>query len=179
MAEWEEKLSAILGDPEAMGQIVNIAKALSSASEPAGAPSPQEDGEGGEYVPVEGPQGGREAGPQPGEAPSSGGHPDAPESGVDGAAGLLSGLTGGEGGDPFSALGSLDPKLLSAALRLFQEYHAADDRKTALLLALKPFLKEERYAKVDQAVKIARLSRVIRVAFQLFRERNEGGERGV
>ena len=101
MAEWEEKLSAILGDPEAMGQIVNIAKALSSASEPAGAPSPQEDGEGGEYVPVEGPQGGREAGPQPGEAPSSGGHPDGPESGVDGAAGLLSGLTGGEGGDGF------------------------------------------------------------------------------
>ena len=53
MAEWEEKLSAILGDPEAMGQIVNIAKALSSASEPAGAPSPQGDGESGEYVPVE------------------------------------------------------------------------------------------------------------------------------
>ena len=174
MAEWEEKLSAILGDPEAMGQIVNIAKALSSAPEPAGAPSPQGGGEGGEYVPVEGPQGGRETAAQPGEAPSSR-RPDGPE----GAAGLLSGLTGGEGGDPFSALGSLDPKLLSAALRLVQEYHAADDRKAALLLALKPFLKEERYAKVDQAVKIARLSRVIRVAFQLFRERNEGGERGV
>lgn len=178
MAEWEEKLSAILGDPEAMGQIVSIAKALSSAPEPAGAPSLQGGGEGGEYVPVEGPQGGRETAAQPGEAPSSR-RPDGPEPGPEGAAGPLSGPAGGEGGDLFSALGSLDPKLLSAALRLVQEYHAADDRKAALLLALKPFLKEERYAKVDQAVKIARLSRVIRVAFQLFRERNEGGERGV
>ena len=80
---------------------------------------------------------------------------------------------------PVEEAGQRVDKLLSAALRLVQEYHAADDRKAALLLALKPFLKEERYAKVDQAVKIARLSRVIRVAFQLFRERNEGGERGV
>lgn len=70
-------------------------------------------------------------------------------------------------------LGDLDPRLIQAALTLFAEYSASDDRKAALLNALRPFLKETRRAKVDQAVKIARLARVIRVAFQLFKG---GGE---
>ena len=43
----------------------------------------------------------------------------------------------------------------------------------ALLTAMKPFLKPERYAKVDKAVQIARLSRVIRAAFQLFKKSGE------
>ena len=158
--DFSEKLNAILGDPQAMGQILSLAQSLGGGqgAEPSGEPPPQE-----------GPP------PPPDGTPAQEAHPAAPD--LSGLSGLLGGLAGGE--NPLSALGSLDPKLLSAALRLFQEYHAADDRKTALLLALKPFLKEERYAKVDQAVKIARLSRVIRVAFQLFRERNEGGERSV
>ena len=64
--------------------------------------------------------------------------------------------------------------MVQKALRLFSEYSAADDRKIALLTALKPFLKEERLAKVDKAVQIARLSRVIRVAFQLFQKEGNG-----
>ena len=76
-----------------------------------------------------------------------------------------------------SGVGKLDPKLLSAAVRLFSEYNASDDRKIALLSALRPFLKEEKYAKVDKAMRIARLSRVIRVAFQLFKK--DGGEADV
>ena len=39
-----------------------------------------------------------------------------------------------------------------------------------LLAALRPFVKEERFAKVDRAIQVAKLSRVIRVAFQLFKE---------
>ena len=57
--------------------------------------------------------------------------------------------TGGE--SPLSALGSMDPKLLQAAVTLFSEYSAPDDQKTALLNALKPYLKPERQAQVDKA----------------------------
>ncbi|MBM6869319.1 hypothetical protein H7U37_03295 [Pseudoflavonifractor phocaeensis] len=42
MAEWEEKLNTILGDPEAMGQIMALAQNLGlSASQPE-APPPEE-----------------------------------------------------------------------------------------------------------------------------------------
>ena len=43
MAELEEKLNAILGNPEAMGQIVSIAKALSGGEEEAPPPEPDAD----------------------------------------------------------------------------------------------------------------------------------------
>ena len=85
-------------------------------------------------------------------------------------------LGGGGDSNPLSALSELDPQLLQAGLRLFSEYSATDDRKVALLNALKPFVKPERYAKVDKAVQIAKLARVIRVAFQLFQSRREEGK---
>ena len=69
-----------------------------------------------------------------------------------------------------SPLAGLDPQLLQTGLRLYAEYSAGDDRKAALLSALRPFVKPERYARLDQAVRIARLARVIRVAFRLFRD---------
>jgi len=174
MAELEEKLNSILSDPEAMGQIVSIAKALTGEdagrqSQPQPAPAPA-DG----YVPVE-----SEQPPSGSPAPAQDGAAQQPDWSA--VLGLLSSLSGGASADPssnpLSALGDLDPKLVSAAVRLFSEYSAADDRKIALLTALKPFLKEERYARVDKAVQIAKLSRVIRVAFQLFKK--GGGEAGV
>lgn len=127
MAEFEEKLNAILSDPQAMGQILSAAKALSGQEE-----SPSSDGEN----------------PPP---------PETPE------------------GDPLSALGQLDPRLLQVGMRLLSEYTGGDDQKAALLEALKPFLRPERRAKVDQAMKIAKLTRVIRTAFQLFQESREEG----
>lgn len=140
MAEFEEKLNSILGNPEAMGQIVNIAKALTAGSGETVPPAtPKPDPIEADYVPVEG---GEEA--------------DTPE--------------GDFASNPLSALGELDPRLIGAAMRLFAEYSNTDERKTALLSALKPFLKEERLAKVDKAVQIAKLSRVIRVAFRMFKE---------
>ena len=78
--------------------------------------------------------------------------------------------------NPLSLLGDLDPALIQKALRLFSEYRSTDDRKVALLNALKPFLKEERLAKLDQAVQIAKLSRLIRTAFLLFQK--EGSDDG-
>ncbi|WP_297209328.1 hypothetical protein [uncultured Flavonifractor sp.] len=124
MAELEEKLNAILNDPQAMGQILSAAKALSGQA-PDGA------GEAGESAPA------------------------------------------GDGGDPLSALGQLDPKLVQAGLRLLSDYTGGDDRRTALLEALKPFLRPERQGKVEQAVRIAKLARVIRSALRLFQDARE------
>lgn len=125
MAELEEKLNAILSDPQAMGQILSAAKALSGAQEEDASSFSADDPSNEEAV------------------------------------------------DPLSALNQLDPRLIQAGMRLLSEYTAGDDRKTALLEALKPFLRQERQAKVDQAVRIARLARVIRTAFRIFQERGK------
>ena len=77
-------------------------------------------------------------------------------------------------GSPLSALGELDPKLLQLGARLLGELGQEDDRRTALLSALRPFVKKERYAKLDRAIQIARLSRVIRTAFRFFQEEGQG-----
>lgn len=125
MSDFEDKLQSILGNPEAMGQIMSIAQSISGVSHEDGAPSDKE--------------------PEP-PAPSS--------------------------GDPFSMLGSLDPRLLQLGMRLLSEYNSEDDGKTALLTALQPFVRQERYAKVDKAIQIAKLARVIRVALDVLRGGN-------
>lgn len=65
-------------------------------------------------------------------------------------------------------LGSVDPATVSKLMTLFSVYQDRSDEKTRLLEAMKPFLREERQAKLDQAVRITRLSRVIRSAMTLF-----------
>lgn len=130
MAEWEEKLNTILGDPQAMEQILSIARSLTGGEGNPPNPTGSEDCE----------------------------EPPAPEPRQQ---------------TPSSPLSGLDPRLLGLAGRLMQEYSAVDDRKTALLTALRPFLRAERHAKLDRAVQIARLSRVVRVALQLLREPGE------
>lgn len=164
MAELEEKLNAILGNPEAMGQIVSIAKALSGGEE-SGENQSGRDADAAEA-----------AGEQTDSTPSASDEGQGGQTDWSALLGLLGG-GGGSGDSPLSLLGSLDPKLIQSALTLFSEYSASDDRKVALLNALKPFLKAERQSKVDRAIQIARLSRVIRVAFQLFRK--EGGQEDV
>ena len=58
MAELEEKLSAILGDPRAMGQIMELARSLSGGEEGTGK-------SGGPDQPAAEPEASREAGPDP------------------------------------------------------------------------------------------------------------------
>ena len=134
MADFEEKLNAILSDPKAMGQIMSIARTLTGEEAGQAAP-PQQPGE---------------EMPEPEENME---HP-APQA------------------LPFP--GDLDPKLVQTALQLLATYHAQDSRKTALLEALRPFLRKERQAKMDQAIQIARLSRVARAAFQMLKGDEEG-----
>lgn len=132
MAEFEEKLNAILSDPKAMGQIMSIAKALGTA--------------------------GDETAPRDKATASSAGYAEGSQPDL---------------GELLAPLGDLDPRVIQTALRFFSEYSATDDRKTALLSALQPFLKEERHAKVEKAVQITKLSRVARVAFHLLKGEEE------
>ena len=148
MSELEDKLSAILGNPQAMSQIMSLAQSLGGGSA-APAPPPRE-----QSAPP--PQ---EIAPEELSAPSG-------QSALDLSA-LLSGLSGGNGPDP---------KLMAMAGRIMEEYQSGDDGKAALLQALRPFVKERRYAKLDKAVQIARLSRVIRIALDALKG---GGAAGV
>ena len=135
MAELEEKLNAILGNQEAMGQIMALARSLS-----AGGP------EGGEPPGEEAPQG-RESPPA---------HAPAPD---------LSGL-----------LGQIDPEMLQMGMRLLREYQANDDRNAALLQALQPFVREERRSRLDKALQIARVTRLVRAALETMGGRGEEGD---
>lgn len=78
-----------------------------------------------------------------------------------------------DGGDLLSALGGLDPRLISMAMQLAGEYNSNNDSRAALLEALRPFVKEERYSKLDKAIQISKLTRVIRIALDSFRHKGE------
>ena len=135
MAEFEQTLNAILGNQEAMGQIMALARSLSGEESQ---PEPQQE-------------------PQMTEAPCA---------------------AGGEGIPDLSALmGSLDPNMLQMGMRMVQQLQGKDDRNTALLMALRPFVREERRDKLDRALQIARMTRMIRTAFGVMG--GKGGGEGV
>lgn len=182
MADLQEQLQAILGNPEAMGQITAIARALTGGSPPPEASSRQEpEAQDVEFVPVEdaspeenmdgGPRAARPTEPRTARPSEPGAaHPSEPEAHEgDGSAPDLSALLGMLGGGA-----DIDPRLIQIALRVFSEYSAQDDEKVALLSALKPFLRAERLEKMEKAERIARLSRVVRVAIQLLKEEGTG-----
>ena len=139
MAEFEDKLHAILGNQEAMSQIMSLAQSLSGSGGPLQS--------GGEREPSAGPD--RTGEEREDNAPPQ---PD------------LSAL-----------LGQLDPGMLQMGMRLVREYQGNDDRNAALLAALRPFLKEDRRAKLDRALEIARVTRLIRVALGAMGGKGENG----
>lgn len=118
MGEFEEKLNSILGDQQAMSQIMALAQSLGKSS-----PPPPEEGE--------------EAPPPPAQETP----PDLDQ-----------------------MLGGLDPKWVELGMRLMREYQQDDGRNTALLQALRPYLREERRSRLDKAVQIAKMSHLLRVA---------------
>lgn len=156
MSELEEKLEGILGNPQAMSQIMSLAQSLN-----LGGSSPS----AGNDVPSEPPSstGSSTAEGQPSATPS------APPASVGPPLNGLGGLLGG--------LNALDPKMLSAAAGLMGQFNNGDDdQRVALLTALRPFVKEQRYAKLDKAIQIAKLSRLIRSGVELFRAHKEGSQ---
>lgn len=54
-------------------------------------------------------------------------------------------------------LGGIDPKTIARYLPLIQKFGATNGNTKQLLLALKPFLKEEKQEKVERAANLARL----------------------
>lgn len=72
---------------------------------------------------------------------------------------------------------AVDPHLLNVVFSLFNQYSQAEDQKVALLLALKPFLREERHSKLEKAIQITKLSRIARMALELFK--SEEGDHDV
>lgn len=153
MSELEEKLESVLGNPQAMAQIMALAQSLNGGGSPSAA------GAGETSQAQEQSQAQAQSPAPPPAPPASGGSGDG-----------LGSLLGG--------LGSLDPKLLSAAAGLIGQFNSgADDQRVALLTALRPFVKEERYAKLDKAIQIAKLSRLIRSGLELFRAQRESSRR--
>ena len=151
MSELEEKLENILGNPQAMAQIMALAQSLnqSGPAAPAGEESAQA---------------------QPSAPASAGAQPSTPANPQPQAA-------AGAGGGLGSLLGGLDPNMLSAAAGLLGQFNSGDDdRRVALLTALRPFVREQRYARLDKAIQIARLSRLIRSGLDLFRAQKDGAQ---
>lgn len=132
MGELDEKLNAILGNQEAMGQIMALAQSLGASGALGG-------GEGRQTAPSQ---------PEPAAPPPAG----------EGAA---------------FPLGDLDPRIMQMGMRILQEYRREDDQKTVLLRALRPLVREERYALLDRAIQVARLTRVIRAVFQAMGKEGE------
>ena len=157
MSELEEKLENILGNPQAMSQIMSLAQSLNLGGSGT-QPQPQEQTQTADQPPA--------PTPQNGDSPAA--PPPAPPAAPADLSGGLGGMLG--------ALGNLDAGTLSAAANLIGQFtDGGDDKRTALLTALRPFVKEERYAKLDKAIQIAKLSRLIRSGLDLFRTRKEAG----
>lgn len=72
-------------------------------------------------------------------------------------------------------LGQIDPKMLQIGMDVIRQVQSTEDRNTALLSALRPFLREEKQARLDRAVQIARMTRLIRAALGALE--GEEGER--
>ena len=59
-----------------------------------------------------------------------------------------------------------DDAFVKGILRLMQQAQHMDKRQEALLCALKPYLAPERQAKIDEALRIAKLSQLAGLAFK-------------
>lgn len=152
IADLQEQLQAVLSDPNAMGQITAIARALTGGSQndtPPSEPTSATEATDVEFVPVES--------SDTETATSASSAPD-----------LTTLLSAFGNSSP-----NIDPKFISFALELLSEYSAENDEKIALLLALKPFLKAERLEKLEKAEKISRLTRIVHTALRHLKE--EGG----
>ena len=154
MSELEEKLENNLGNPQAMAQNMALAQSLNQSGHAAGA--------------------GEAAQAQSQPAASADASSPAPAAAATAQSPASAGSTEGGLG---SLLGGLDPNMLSAAAGLLGQFNGGDDdRRVALLTALRPFVREQRYAKLDKAIQIARLSRLIRSGLDLFRAKKDGAQ---
>lgn len=112
MAGLEETIGQLLGNPDSMAQIMNLAQSLGLG------PPPDENGESPPPPPV-------------------------------------------------------DDRLLGILGQLMADSQKSDPRQQALLTALKPFVRPERRASIDRALRIARITHLAETALRSFGK--EGG----
>jgi len=74
------------------------------------------------------------------------------------------------GGTP--SAGDIDPELIKLMNRIISEFLEQKNDKTLLLSNIKPYLRADRQAKIDKAVKIARIAYIAKSALTEF---NGGG----
>ena len=61
-------------------------------------------------------------------------------------------------------LGQVDPRMIQIGMDVIRQMQNTEDRNVALLNALRPFLREEKQARLDRALQIARMTKLIRAA---------------
>lgn len=143
MAEFDEKLNALLSNPESMAQIMQLAQTLSgqSGAQPQQQPQQQQQSSPPPQQPQQQPQQQQQPSPPPQQPFPMQNAPPA------GKTDTLSSLMGG-----------LDPKLLTRLIPVIQELNNNRDSNAGrLLYALRPYLKPERQEKVERALQLARL----------------------
>lgn len=134
MSDFEDKLNAILSNPDAMAQVMNLAQSLGGSGILGGAGGTQTQEQTQTQTQTQ------EQQPSSNAASQGGGKPF----------GDFDGL-----GNLF---GQIDPNLISRLLPLLGELNQSEsDERLQLLYALRPFLKPERRDKVERAVKAAKL----------------------
>ncbi len=79
---------------------------------------------------------------------------------------VVNALSGSDTGDLIKMMSSIDPKMLNSLSRIIGEYNRPDDERVRLLHALKPYMREERRSKMDQAVNLVKLAHTARIALE-------------
>ena len=75
--------------------------------------------------------------------------------------------------DLSALMGQIDPQMIQVGIDVIRQVQSTEDRNAALLNALRPFLREEKQARLDRALRVARMTRLVRVALSTL-----GGKEG-
>ena len=131
MSEFDEKLNALLSDPDRMSQIMQMAQSLSgSFAQPTGEKSPPQT----ELVPP---------------------FPQAQQPEQNSAAPTF------DGDILSSLMGGLDPSMLLKLVPLIRELGGdSSTNARTLLYALRPYLKPERQERIERSLQLAKLLRI-------------------
>ena len=69
-------------------------------------------------------------------------------------------------GSLLDGLQNVNPQMLSSLMSLIGAYNGGDDRREALLMSIKPYLRNERQAKLERAAQMMRLARTARIGLK-------------
>jgi len=79
-------------------------------------------------------------------------------------------------GEPTSFLNALDPEMVRSGMELLKQCQGKSDRTVVLLQSLRPFLREERQRKLDQALKLAPMLRMFRMVMGTTQMKGDGDD---